>query len=90
VWPGIDRELLPDPRFGISGAFMCGSYRTARLKSGAESLSARWYTLGRAEIFALRCPPAKIAALEMARSANAVIGPAKIADASDGNEPKEN
>jgi hypothetical protein len=31
--------------------------------------------------------PAKFAALEMARSANPVIRPAKIADASDGNEP---
>jgi hypothetical protein len=34
--------------------------------------------------------PAKFAALEMARFANSVIGPAKIADTSDGNEPKEN
>jgi hypothetical protein len=34
--------------------------------------------------------PAKIAALETARSANADIGPAKFADALDGNEPKEN
>jgi hypothetical protein len=47
--------------------------------------------LGRAEIFALPCSyPAKFAALEMARSAKAVIRPAKIADAPDGNEPKEN